>query len=240
MLRGENCLIAAETGSGKTISYLAPLIQSVRVDKENCPGTSLNSPFAVITTPSRELSEQIGQVCNGLVAGMPLKVRCITGGRLKRDALNADCEEVDILITSFGALSKLTTFRIYNMAQLRHLVLDEADTLLDDTFNEKLLHFLRKLPLQVSQPEEDYPDGVQVVMASATIPRSAEQILGDILPYSSFRRITTEQLHRLMPHVTQRFYRISYLDKPAKLLELVKRQIALKVRLFKFNSFFCA
>ena len=243
VLKGENCLIAAETGSGKTVSYLAPIVQNVCDHKLNYLGeVPLNSPLAVVITPGRELSEQVFQVSENMTAGLPIISRCITGGRLKRDTLNADFKEVDILFASMGALSKMITHRIYNMSRVQHLVLDESDTLLDDSFNDKMLYILRKFPLQTTTPVTGFKEGVQLVMASATIPRSVEQILGEIVPYSSFAKITTEQLHRLLPHVIQRFYKLSYLDKPARLLELVKKETSRQVILsdnFRVNVTRC-
>lgn len=237
VLKGENCLIAAETGSGKTISYLAPIIQNVlnfKTSVTSCDAP-LNSPLAVVITPGRELCEQIGQVCQSIIGDLPVKSHCITGGRLKRDMLNAEHKEVDILVATFGAISKLTTNRIYQLDRLKHLTLDEADTLLDDSFNEKLMYFLRKLPLQKTRPEEN-PMGIQTIMASATIPRSAEEILSEVIPYGSFSKISTRQLHRLLPHVPQKFIRISHLDKPARLLELVKKDVSRQLPVIVFSN----
>ncbi|KAI9556222.1 hypothetical protein GHT06_018796 [Daphnia sinensis] len=238
-LRGENSLIAAETGSGKTISYLAPIIQNVFDYKSSIAGEpsdpSLNAPLALVITPGRELCEQISNVGQSLMANLPIKSQCITGGRLKRDMLNADYQEVDILFATFGAISKLTTNRIFRLDRLKHLVLDEADTLLDDSFNEKLIYFLRKLPLQSTRPTEAIT-GVQTIMVSATVPRSAEEILSQVIPYGSFTKITTENLHRLQPHVSQKFIRLSHLDKPTRLLELVKKDVSRKLPVIVFSN----
>ena len=54
VFKGNNCLIAAETGSGKTLSYLIPLIQNIYLEKEASRGNAyLNTPRAVVVTPGR-------------------------------------------------------------------------------------------------------------------------------------------------------------------------------------------
>lgn len=56
-------------------------------------------------------------------------------------------EEVDIVIASFGVISKLTTNKIYKLNMVRHIVLDEADALFHETFEEKLQIFLKRVPV---------------------------------------------------------------------------------------------
>ena len=239
VLRGENCLIAAETGSGKTLSYLAPIVQNIlayKTSKDATDAPLLNTPLALVITPGRELCEQISHVGQSLIDNLPIKSHCITGGRLKRDMLNADAQEIDILFATLGAISKFVTHRIFHLDQLKHLVLDEADTLLDDSFNEKLIHFLRKLPLQATRPQDAPVNGIQAIMASATVPRSAEDILSQVIPYSSFNKVTTQQVHRLLPHVPQKFIRLSHLDKPTRLLELVKKDVSRKLPVIVFSN----
>lgn len=87
VLKGENCLIAAETGSGKTLSYLIPLIQNLLQHKRTFPSSQrpMNSPLVIVLTPGRELCEQISEVAEKLISMFPsenIKSQCITGGML--------------------------------------------------------------------------------------------------------------------------------------------------------------
>ena len=236
VFKGNNCLIAAETGSGKTLSYLIPLIQNIYLEKEASRGNAyLNTPRAVVVTPGRELSEQITKVCNQLTKNMSIVTHHVTGGQMRKKMLDPAVGEVDILIGTFGALSKLTTTKVYDISKVRTLVLDEADTLLDDSFNTKLVHFLKRFDLQITEPQNG-PEGVQMILVSATMPRSVEGILGDVIPFETFTKITTDYLHRILPHVPQKFVRLSYLDKPAKLLELVKKDVSRKLPVTVFSN----
>lgn len=136
-------LIAAETGCGKTLTYLIPMVSQIL--KRKSQKRDLNSPLAVIITPGRELAEQIGNVCRKLTGDV--KVKTLLGGNMKSVMMNPEFEEVDLLVASLGAVSKVTTTGIYRMNHVRHVVLDEADTLLDDSFSNKLCYFLRHFPV---------------------------------------------------------------------------------------------
>jgi len=63
--------------------------------------------------------------------------------------LNPPVNQVDIIIGSFGVISKLTTFKIYKLNMVRSIVLDEADALFHETFQEKLQIFLKRVPVYI-------------------------------------------------------------------------------------------
>ena len=151
LMENHHTLIAAETGCGKTICYLMPIIQKIlerKASEEN--SRKFNTPLAVILTPGRELATQIGGVIDKLSQNLNIRFKTILGGNTKQLMLNPDFEDVDIVVASVGALSKLVTTGIYRMDHVRHVVLDEADTLLDDSFSDKLVHFLKRFPVRLN------------------------------------------------------------------------------------------
>jgi len=76
-----------------------------------------------------------------------IRTKTITGGKTKKMMLDPPMGEVDIVIASFGVISKLTTTKIYKLNMVRHLVLDEADALFHETFEDKLQVFLKRVPV---------------------------------------------------------------------------------------------
>lgn len=74
-------------------------------------------------------------------------MKTVLGGKTKQLMLNSEFEPIDILVGSMGAISELITTGIYRMQEVRHVVIDEADTMLDDTFTEKLTYFLKRFPV---------------------------------------------------------------------------------------------
>lgn len=147
ILNGDHTLIAAETGCGKTLAYLVPIVQKIIERKRLGIKTYFNQPQALILTPGRELAEQIGEVARNLGHEMDINVEVIIGGSTKQKMLYPTLKEVDIVVGTLGVISKLTTNKIYQMNEVRHVVLDEFDTLLDDSFLDQLSYYLKRFPV---------------------------------------------------------------------------------------------
>jgi len=122
-----------------TVDFEAEECSARKQELQLAPGVDL--------APGRELASQIGQVAEAIGQSLNINVQCILGGRTKLKIMNPSFNDVDVLIGSFGAVSKLVTTGIYRMDQVQHVVLDEADTMLDDSFNDKLGYFLSKFPV---------------------------------------------------------------------------------------------
>ncbi|XP_067010151.2 probable ATP-dependent RNA helicase DDX28 isoform X2 [Anabrus simplex] len=238
ILSGRNTLIAAETGSGKTLAYLLPLMQQILLWKQSMKDNNFNTPLGLIISPGRELSQQIATVASSFSKELPFNTQFLTGGHTKRKILNPTFDDVDLLIGTLGALSKLTTTGVYRMNQVRHVILDEADTLLDDSFSEHLQHFLRRFLFQFNTSPEgtDVYEGVQLTLASATMPTSLPDALGDIIAPESLKKVTSGHLHHVLPHVPQKFVRLGRSQKPAELLKLVKADVNRKAPVIIFSN----
>lgn len=74
-----------------------------------------------------------------------IQTKMITGGQTKEKMLNPSVEHVDVIVASFGVISKLNTVGIYDFTFVRFVVLDEADALFHEKFEEKLKVFMRRL-----------------------------------------------------------------------------------------------
>ncbi|XP_063603489.1 probable ATP-dependent RNA helicase DDX28 [Penaeus indicus] len=241
VLEGKNTLIAAETGNGKTLAFVAPMLQQIvqrkKAFRDNYP---MNSPLGLIVAPGRELAEQIQMIASSLGEGLGINVELVKGGRTKKMMLNPTLTEPHLLVATMGALSKLTTTGLYDMSLVRHITLDEADSLLDDSFNDNVIRYLSKFPIQgCSNTEEPEPlamSGVQLTLVSATTPRSLHTILNPIVDIDSVVRISTPYLHHIMPHIPQKFIRVSHQTKAEKLLELAKNDAKKGVPFIVFSN----
>ncbi|EDW03451.1 probable ATP-dependent RNA helicase DDX28 [Drosophila grimshawi] len=230
-------LIAAETGCGKTLAYLLPVLNATLNNQtQETKERQFNTPSVLILTPGRELATQISQVATKLCVGTDLKVKALLGGNTKQLMLNPQFEEVDILVATLGAISKLVTTGIYHMDQVRHVVLDEADTLLDDSFTDKLTYFLRRFPFHRNHVQDADTVGTQLLLASATMPTNTREILQRVIDVETIREVVSPHLHHLMPHVTQKFLRMSKADRPGNLLVLAKQEMAKRRPLIVFSN----
>ncbi|CAL8106482.1 unnamed protein product [Calicophoron daubneyi] len=139
-LRGKDVVGLAETGSGKTAAFAIPILQDlISKPKHN---------FALVLTPTRELAVQLKSQFLELGDVYGLKVLCLVGGQHVEDQIKElkGSKHHIIIGTPGRVVYHLQTSNNLRLRHTRYLVLDEADQMLEDTFEENLAFILSKLP----------------------------------------------------------------------------------------------
>lgn len=227
LLRGHHILCAAETGSGKTLSYVLPLFQRL-MGQPSLDHRRIPSPRGLVLVPSRELAEQVRAVAQPLGSSLGLHVQELGGGHGMRRIKLQLCKQpsADVLVATPGALWKALKSQLISLAELSFMVLDEADTLLDDSFLELVNYILEKS--QIAEGPADLEDPfnpkAQLVLVGATFPEGVGQLLSKVTRPDSVTTITSSKLHCIMPHVRQTFMRLKGMDKVTELLQILKRR----------------
>jgi ATP-dependent RNA helicase RhlE len=139
VLAGRDLLAGAQTGTGKTAAFVLPLLQLLGA-------AAGRAPRVLILAPTRELAAQILESIRVYGANQKLRARVIFGGVgevPQIDAMRAGC---DIVVATPGRLLDLADRRLVDLSQIRHLVLDEADRMLDMGFIHDIRRILKLLP----------------------------------------------------------------------------------------------
>ncbi|MEX2148777.1 MAG: DEAD/DEAH box helicase [Steroidobacteraceae bacterium] len=139
VLAGRDLLAGAQTGTGKTAAFVLPLLQLLGA-------AAGRAPRVLILAPTRELAAQILESIRVYGANQKLRARVIFGGVgevPQIDAMRAGC---DIVVATPGRLLDLAERRLVDLSQIRHLVLDEADRMLDMGFIHDIRRILKMLP----------------------------------------------------------------------------------------------
>jgi ATP-dependent RNA helicase RhlE len=202
-LAGQDVLACAMTGSGKTAAFLLPILHKLI---EQPRGTTR----ALVLTPTRELAAQIAGDLNDLAVHTPITAAAVFGGVGMGPQEHAFRSGVDVIIGTPGRL--LDHFRrpYAKLSGLRHLVLDEADRMLDMGFLPDIRRVLRHLPTRR-----------QTLFFSATIPPPIELLVREML----HAPVTINMERRSAPAVgiTQALYPVPQHLKPALLTALLQR-----------------
>lgn len=225
VMKGYNILCAAETGSGKTLSYLLPVVHRLQADKESDMYTENSKKIlTVVLVPSRELAEQVAAVSRTLCAPFGLLTRTVGGGRgvghikmvFKRDYS-------DILVATPGALVKALHRHYLDLSELNFLVVDEADTMFDPSFSDMLEKILSHTSI-ANNPKETRGMGhkTQLLVVGATFPGGVGEVLSRVTDLGRMAIIKSKMLHCLMPHVKQTFLKVKGADKVLELHQALK------------------
>lgn len=151
--------------------------------------------------------------------------------------LHPTFEEVDILVGSIGATSKLVTNRIYRVSDVKQVVLDEADTMFDDTFSGKLEHFMQKFGFHENIANENTEKGgAQLILASATLPENTYDLLQLFIDPESIQEVVSPNLHRLLPQIHQKFMRMRKILRPLEMLNIIKPELERKRPVIIFGN----
>lgn len=135
-LAGRDVLVCAQTGSGKTAAFALAVLQRWVVESSSAG----RNPQTLVLVPTRELAVQVGGVLSGLArdAGLGVKVSVVFGGVSINPQMMALRGGTDIVIATTGRLLDLVERNAVRLDQVRCLVLDEADRMLDLGFAEEL------------------------------------------------------------------------------------------------------
>ena len=212
-------LLAAETGSGKTLAYVLPVIDALKraealeaqqeaeakeqekqqLKQKSGQGYELPSPEVdgphhttgrpkvIILVPTQELVAQVGALFKSLSHTVKFRAAMISANyssTIIRNRLFSP-QGIDIVVSTPHLLNSITESDPNVLSRVSHLVIDEADSLLDRSF----------APLTSSIIDRATPSLQQLILCSATIPRSLDTYLHK--RYPSIRRLTTPNLHAI-------------------------------------------
>jgi ATP-dependent RNA helicase RhlE len=146
VLQGRDVLASAQTGSGKTAAYALPLLERLA----GLEPPSAGRPRCLVIVPTRELAAQVEAMTRRWAQFLPRKIKLLAayGGVAIEPQMLALKEGIDILIATPGRLLDLADQRAYGFKQLRYVVLDEADRLLELGFQAELQRIWGLLPAQ--------------------------------------------------------------------------------------------
>jgi ATP-dependent RNA helicase DDX59 len=166
-LSKRNLLVSAQTGSGKTASFLVPIIAhcSLARSEQSSHG---KRPLAMVLAPTRELCAQVEEQAKALGKGLPFKTVLVVGGDAMPSQIYRIENGVELIVGTPGRLIDLLRKHDINLSELSILVLDEVDCLLQKGFIEQVLEIVNAL----SQP--------QVLMFSATVTNEVERVASSI------------------------------------------------------------
>ncbi len=206
-LAGHDVLGLAQTGTGKTLAFGLPLVEHLLAQ----PGKPAEKTVkALILAPTRELVNQIADNLRPLTEGTKLKIATVVGGQPINRQIRALERGTDILVATPGRLIDLMDRRAVDLGQVRHLVLDEADQMLDLGF----IHALRKIAPRLGTPR-------QTMLFSATMPKQMEELSAAYL--DNPRRVQVAPPGKAADKVTQSVHFLDKGGKPALLREILSR-----------------
>jgi superfamily II DNA/RNA helicase len=208
ILEGKDLIACAQTGTGKTAAFLLPVIHELM---QQAPTNA--SVRVLVVVPTRELALQIDQTLEGLSYFTDMSSYALYGGG---DGSNFDQQKkaltmgADFIIATPGKLISHLNMGYVKTEGLTHLILDEADRMLDMGFFEDIMRIVSFLP-----------EKRQTLMFSATMPPKIRQLADKLLK-------NPEQISLAMSKPAAGVMQVAYLvydkDKPALIKQLLNKE----------------
>ncbi|WP_221076875.1 DEAD/DEAH box helicase [Agarivorans aestuarii] len=206
VLNGKNLIAAAQTGTGKTASFVLPILQNITQQTTPLRGKRVR---ALVLTPTRELAQQVEQSIQDYAKHLEISSLAMVGGVDSEPQKQALIYGVDILVATPGRLLDMMYQRAVNFDQLDTLVLDEADRMLDMGFIDDITKIVDRLPEQR-----------QSLLFSATLSKQVKQLaqtsIGEAL------EISLAQNKDSVPKIDQWLVTVDKDKKSAMLSQMIK------------------
>ncbi|MFE8728239.1 DEAD/DEAH box helicase [Aeromonas hydrophila] len=200
-LAGRDLLALARTGSGKTLAFGLPLLQRLDPASDRVQG--------LVLVPTRELAVQVSEVLQGPAVGLGLRLVTLCGG-VAQELQQAELAlGPQLLVATPGRLRDLLAQQLLGLSQLRHLVLDEADRLLEMGFWPDIQWLLNAMPVER-----------QTLLFSATLPAELEALATGLL--NEPVRVEADPRNSVADDIEERLYLVNKSSKVPALISLLK------------------
>ena len=199
-LEGRDLVGCAQTGTGKTAAFMLPILHQL---------TKQARPQVVVVAPTRELAIQIGDNVREYGKYLPFTSTLIYGGVNIEPQIKALRKGVDILVATPGRLLDHMRRRNVSLKSVRHLVLDEADRMLD-------MGFIRDL----QQIMSDMPKQRQTLLFSATMPPEIQRLAKRFM--TNALEINISPPTAVAEGITHRIYPVPHSLKKQLLVDLLR------------------
>jgi len=190
LLSGRSVVGVAETGGGKTLAYVLPVLNALKsLEDGGQPVAGDARPRAVVIVPTRELGEQVTKVFKRFTHTTRLRVRSLLGGTTMEVARRNIHGVFEVLVATPGRLLKLLDRELVDLGDVRVLVFDEVDQMLDPGFLPDAERIVGACPEQR-----------QLALFSATVPPGVQDLIGRLFADAVVLR--SEGSHRVVPSLT--------------------------------------
>jgi ATP-dependent RNA helicase RhlE len=206
LLDGRDLLGCAQTGSGKTAAFALPILHHLLRRR---PPAGRHGVRALVLAPTRELATQIGDCFASYGAGTGVRHLVVFGGVGKQPQVRALRSAPEVLVACPGRLLDLMRHDGLRLGAVEHVVLDEADRMLDMGF----IHDVRKIVAAL-------PRQRQTLMFSATMPAEIERLAGTILQKPE--RVAVDAVASAPEPIQQSVYFVGVKQKQALLADLLR------------------
>ena len=203
LLAGHDLLGIAQTGTGKTAAFGLPLLMKVKYAQ----GTH---PRALVLAPTRELAIQLESHLQRLAVHTDLRIFAIYGGLGPKTQIETLAQGVDVLVATPGRLLELYSKGDLVLKELKTLVLDEADKMMDMGFMPQIRRLLEVLPRKR-----------QNLLFSATMPAKVVTLSEEFLEFPV--RVEVTPAVRSAQTVSQTLYEVPNLQTKINLLDYLLR-----------------
>jgi ATP-dependent RNA helicase RhlE len=204
ILKGNDLIGCAQTGTGKTGAFAIPLLQLLQRENK----IKSKEATALILAPTRELAQQIGDSFTTYGKNLSIKNTVIFGGVSQVPQIQKINQGIDVLVATPGRLLDLVLQGHIKLNAIKYFILDEADRMLDMGFIHDIKRIISKLPVKR-----------QTLLFSATMPAEIESLASSLLINPV--KVTVTPVSSTVEAINQSVFQVKKSNKLPLLLDLL-------------------
>lgn len=205
ILSGKDMVGIAQTGTGKTFAYMLPILQNLKFSKQV-------TPRVLVLVPTRELVLQVVEQIESFTKYLNIRVLGIYGGTNINTQKQAVLQGTDIIVATPGRLYDLALSKILKLRDIKKLVIDEVDVMLDLGFRFQLTNIFDLLPSRR-----------QNIMFSATMTEDVDLLINDF--FIAPAKISIAVSGTPLDNISQQCYEVkNFYTKVNLLVHLLKNK----------------